>query len=157
MLVIACGTVSQERPAATTPVPAAPSASLTQPSPTPTATAGACSGQGMPPENVLSRFFSLQSTQVEAATLADCWTATARGQRNFWDAMETWSRSRGVEKLETIAVSRRDTEVTFEVRAWVINWSELTWGPGQTRWLILRLEPDSRWQIAELRASPPER
>jgi hypothetical protein len=110
----------------------------------------------MPPENVISRFFSLQSSQVDAATLADCWTPTARGQRNFWDAMDTWSRSGGVERLETTAWSRGDTEVTFQVRAWVVNWSELAWGPDQVRWLILRLGPDSRWQIAELRASPPE-
>jgi len=146
----ACGTTlrTQESPTVTATANVSPSA-------TPVARLGACSVPGIPPENVVSRFFSIQKDSGNVADLADCWSPEARTRRDFWSAMEAWSHTGGADRVETLVGTRQERVVTFQVAAWLKNWSELTWGPGQTRWLLVTLQADNRWQINELRASPP--
>jgi len=150
-LTVACGTLlgTKESPKPASTATASASA-------IPIARFGACSAQGTAPENVVSRFFNIQRDTGIVADLADCWSPDARSQRDFWSAMEAWSRTGGADRVETVLSSRQERVVTFQVAAWLKNSSELTWGPGQTRWLVLTLQSDNRWQISELRASPPE-
>jgi hypothetical protein len=149
-LAVACGTTlrTQESASPTEAASASPNA-------TPLARLGACSAREIPPEDVVSRFFSIQKDSGIVADLADCWSPEARTRRDFWSAMEAWSHTGGADRVETLVGTRQERVVTFQVAAWLKNWSELTWGPGQTRWLVVTLQADNRWQINELRASPP--